>query len=72
MIFTHLKGNFISFIEKRTENISFIDASARGYLWVIPLVAILFIAGLQSGHLKYRFNEKEKPVAATEFLKKEF
>ena len=39
---------------------------------MIPLVAVLFIVGLQSGRLEYKFNEKEKPVAAAEFLKKEF
>jgi hypothetical protein len=63
-------GKFAAFLRERDRNVSAIDRSARGYLWLVaPLVLVLMLA--VSGRIDYRFNEKIKPVAAVEFLKKE-
>ena len=63
-------GKFISFFKKRASNISLIDASARGYLW--PILAVALVAVLVAkGKIEHSFDEKIKPVAAVEFLKKE-
>ena len=63
-------GKFISFFKKRASNISSIDASARGYLW--PILAVVLVAALVAkGKIEHSFDEKTKPVAAVEFLKKE-
>lgn len=63
-------GKFAAFLRERERNISPIDTAARGYLWlVLPVVFVLGLA--MSGLIDYRFDEKIKPVAAVEFLKKE-
>ena len=63
-------GKFISFFKKRASNISIIDASAKGYLW--PILAVVFVVVLiANGKIEHNFDEKTKPVAAVEFLKKE-
>jgi len=63
-------GKFISFFKKRASNISLIDASARGCLW--PILAFVLVAALVAkGKIEHSFDEKIKPVAAVEFLKKE-
>ena len=63
-------GKFISFFKKRASNISLIDASARGCLWpIFAVVLVVFVAA--KGKIEHNFDEKAKPVAAVEFLKKE-
>jgi len=63
-------GKFAAFLKERDNNITSIDRSARGYLWlVLPVVFVLALA--VSGRIEYRFDEKIKPVAAVEFLKRE-
>jgi hypothetical protein len=70
LIFSQLEGRFVNFLKKRSENIARVDASAGGYIWVFPL--ILMAAIVLSYRLEIGFDEKKKPVAAVEFLKKEF
>jgi hypothetical protein len=63
-------GRFARFLKKRSDNISKIDTSAKGYLW--PVTAIILVAFFaKTGKIDFKFNEKTKPVAAVEFLKKE-
>ena len=63
-------GKFAGFLRERHKNISPVDMSARGYLWlVLPVVFVLGLA--MSGRIDYHFDEKIKPAAAVEFLKKE-
>ena len=69
-ILTESGGRLASFLKKRANNIGATDAAARGYLWIILAVAIVAM-GVKSGALKYGFDEKTKPVAAVEFLKRE-
>jgi len=65
------KGRFKEFLQKRSNNITSIDASARGYVW--PVAAVLtVIVFAATGRIEYRFDENKKPVAAVEFLKREF
>jgi hypothetical protein len=64
-----LSRKLINFLQSKSEGITAINASAKGYLWVIAL--LLVIAALLTGRLDQRFNEEKKPVAAVEFIKKE-
>ena len=64
-------GKLGKFFKKRAENISEIDASARGYLW--PAFSVVLVAALAAGNIiSYKFDAKIKPVAAVEFLKNEY
>lgn len=64
------EGRLAGFFKKRAERISPIDASAKGYLWpVAAVLAVIILAA--TGRVEYGFDEKIKPVAAVEFLKKE-
>ena len=61
---------FAKFLNKRSDNISEIDRSAKGYLWpVAAVVLIVFLA--QAGKINFTFSEKTKPIDAVKFLKKE-
>ena len=63
-------GKLAKFLNKRSDNISEIDRSAKGYLWpVAAVVLIVFLA--QAGKINFTFSEKTKPVDAVKFLKKE-
>lgn len=63
-------GALASFMRKRASNIATIDASATGYFW--PLVSVILVISLAAlGTVEFKFDEKIKPVAAVEFLKKE-
>lgn len=63
-------GKYADFLRVRDRNISKIDMSAHGYLWIVlPVAIVLGMAVI--GRIEYRFNEKIKPVAAVDFLKKE-
>jgi hypothetical protein len=63
-------GRISEFFKKRSENISTIDSSSRGYLW--PIAAIILVAFFaKTGIIGFKFDKKTKPIAAVEFLKKE-
>lgn len=66
----NIKGRFADFLEKRSSRIYKIDSLSGGYLWIF-LAFMAVIIGYLSGSIDYKFNEKMKPVAATEFLKRE-
>ena len=63
-------GRAIVWLRRKDAGIAEIDSQARGYLWPLlaALAVVLFLA--QSGSA-LRFDEKLKPVAAVEFLKRE-
>jgi len=64
------EGRLADFFKKRAERISSVDVSSKCWLWpVAAILAVVFMAS--SGKIKYGFDEKIKPVAAVEFLKKE-
>jgi hypothetical protein len=63
-------GKLGKFFKKRAENISEIDASARGYLWPVAAIAVVVVL-TASGIINYKFDAKTKPVAAVKFLKNE-
>jgi len=63
-------GRFANFLKKRANNIAATDVSVKGYIWMVVAI-ILVVVGAKAGLLNYRFDEKEKPVAAVEFLKRE-
>jgi len=69
-IFERSDGRLAKFIKKRSDNISKIDTSAKGYLWPVAGI-ILVVFFVKVGKIEFKFNEKTKPVAAIEFLKKE-
>jgi hypothetical protein len=63
-------GRLADFIRKRADNIERIDASAKGYVWVVLAIVVIGI-GVTRGKIGYSFDPKLKPVAAVEFLKRE-
>jgi hypothetical protein len=61
---------FMSFMKKRADRIHSVDSASKGHIW--PAVGILVgLIALLNGNITHRFNEKEFPVAAVEFLQKE-
>jgi hypothetical protein len=63
-------GRLSGFLKKRSERISSMDALSAGYFW--PLAAtLLVVIFFAAGRMDHKFDEKEKPVAAVEFLKTE-
>ena len=69
-ILGHSDGRFAKFLKKRSNNIAEIDTPAKGYLWpVAAVIIVIFFA--KAAKIDFKFNEKPKPVAAVEFLKKE-
>lgn len=63
-------GRLSGFLKKRSERIGSIDSLSRGYFW--PLAATLLVVGFfAAGSLDHNFDEKDKPLAAMEFLKTE-
>lgn len=63
-------GRLANFIKSRASNIAAIDASAKGYVWMVVAIVVVAI-GASSGKIEYKFDQKKKPVAAVEFLKRE-
>jgi len=67
---TSSDGRLAKFIKKRSDNISIIDTGTKGYFWPVAAI-ILVVIFAKIGKIEFKFNEKTKPVAAVEFLKKE-
>ncbi len=63
-------GKLANFIRKRANNIERIDASAKGYVWVVFAIVVI-VVGVTRGKIGYGFDQKLKPITAVEFLKKE-
>ncbi|WP_246038047.1 hypothetical protein [Geomonas terrae] len=61
---------FSRFMERRSMNISRLDATAMRYLWPAASV-VLVVYFAVTGRISYGFEPKTKPVAATEFIKRE-
>jgi hypothetical protein len=65
-----LKGWPRKFLETRGDRFASVDSASRGHLWpVAGLVAVVSLAA--NGHLVRKFDPKQRPTAAVEFLKKE-
>ena len=63
-------GTIAEFLKKRSRIISPIDHRAAGFVWpAATVLVVVVLAG--NGDLHYSFDQKMKPVAAVEFLKKE-
>ncbi|MBN1545208.1 MAG: hypothetical protein JW902_00955, partial [Syntrophaceae bacterium] len=58
------------FLTKRAGNIAAAEARAKGYIWPILIVLIVFVMGIV-GIVEYKFDSKKQPVAAVEFLLQE-
>jgi len=70
IMLNNINNNFSNFVVYRARAHESIDKSARGYIW--PIIAVFVVVGLAaSTRIKYKFDEKIKPVDAVEFLKKE-
>ncbi|MBT0893241.1 hypothetical protein KI811_05355 [Geobacter hydrogenophilus] len=69
-IMTDSDNGLLAILRERSTNIAKLDASNRGFLWpALAMMLVIFLAA--SGKIEFRFDEKKKPVAAVEFLKKE-
>jgi len=63
-----VRGVFVESFKACSMRIASMDASARGWVWLLAGMVVVCSAG---GTIHYSFDEKLKPVAAVEFLKKE-
>lgn len=64
------QGRLADFFKKRAERIAAVDSVSGGYLWLAMAVLVVMVS-VASGKIAYGFDEKVKPVAAVEFLKRE-
>jgi hypothetical protein len=63
------KNRFIELFQKKSEDISSMDTSGSGYLWL--MVGILVVAlTVATNRIEHKFDETRKPVEAVNFLKK--
>jgi len=69
-ILVQSEGRFSKFLKKRSDNISAVDTSTRGYLWPVSAVVLVVIFAT-AGKVDFKFNPETKPVAAVEFFTKE-
>jgi hypothetical protein len=63
-------GKFAQFFNKRSDGISEIDSSTKGYLWPVAAVVLVVVLAI-NGKLYYKFDSQKKPVVAVEFMKAE-
>jgi len=63
-------GKWKEIFMDRSNKLTEMDAFARGYLWPIAAVAVVAVFAF-GGKVSFKFDERIKPVAAVEFLKKE-
>ena len=69
-LFTSATGGIAGFLRQRADSFAATEALARGILWPVA-ACILASVVLAASNVEYSFDEKKKPVAAVEFLKKE-
>jgi hypothetical protein len=68
-IFNQTKNRFVDIFQKKSKDISLMDASGSGYLWLVVGILIVTLA-LATNRIEYKFDETRKPVEAVNFLKK--
>jgi hypothetical protein len=64
------RGVFAESFRVRAKRIATMDASAAGWFWLFVGVVVVVLCAV-GGTIGYSFDEKLKPVAAVEFLKRE-
>jgi len=62
-------GKIAAFFTKKAKNISAIDASSGGILWLIAAIGAI-VCLTAAGNIQYGFDPKTKPVAAVKFIEK--
>lgn len=70
-IFDEGSGRMKKFLSLRSERISKIDSSTRGYFFPLIVILAVTIVFLRGG-ISFEFDKKSKPVEAVNFLKKEW
>ena len=68
-IFNQTKNRFVDIFQKKSKDISLMDASGSGCLWLVVGILIVTLA-LTTNRIEYKFDETRKPVEAVNFLKK--
>jgi hypothetical protein len=68
-IFNQTKNRFVDIFQKKSKDISLMDASGSGYLWLVVGILMVTLA-LTTNRIEYKFDETRKPVEAVNFLKK--
>ena len=70
LVLEETNGKMADFFKKRSNNIALMDGYMKKHLW--PVIAVLTICILAaSGRVTYSFDDRIKPVAAVEFIKRE-
>jgi len=68
-IFNQMENRFVDIFQKKSKDISLMDASGSGCLWLVAGILIVTLA-LATNRIEYKFDETRKPVEAVNFLKK--
>lgn len=69
-LFSNATGRIVRVIREKADSFATTEILARGMLWPVA-ACMLASAVLAANNVEYPFDEKKKPVAAVEFLKKE-
>jgi hypothetical protein len=68
-ILKRMNNRFVHGLQRKSNDICLVDASARGYLWLIVGILILAV-GVATNRIEHKFDENRKPVEAVKFLKR--
>jgi len=68
-ILNQTKSRSVDVFQRKSNDICLMDASGRGYLWLVVGVLILTLA-VATNRIEHKFDENRKPVEAVKFLKK--
>jgi hypothetical protein len=68
-ILNQTKNRFVELFQKKSEDISLMDASGSGYLWLVVGILIIVLS-VATNRIEHKFDESRKPVEAVNFLKK--
>ena len=68
-ILNQTKNRFVDIFQKKSNDISLMDASGSGYIWLVVGILIVTLA-VATNRIEHKFDETRKPVEAVKFLKK--
>jgi len=68
-ILNQTKNRFVDIFQKKSNDISLMDASGSGYIWLVVGILIVTLA-VATNRIEHKFDETRKPVEAVKFFKK--
>jgi len=67
-ILDRIHSRFMDVFQKKSNVICLIDASAKGYLWLVAGILVIAVA-VATNRIEHEFDKSRKPVDAVKFLK---